>query len=125
VLIVIVKITVKLTAPRNYLRKEKEIMQRSLLAITVVLGLVTILASGCVYLNVQRPLDENFDKTDLGTKVGKSEVESVLWLFAWGDGGTRAAADNGGIKIIKHADTAYQVFLFGLYARVTTVVYGD
>ena len=87
--------------------------------------LLILLMSGCAYFNVQRPLDKNFNQTDLGTKQGRSSSRSLLWLFAWGDSGTRAAADNGDIHIIKHADTEYYLILFGLYARITTVVYGD
>jgi len=87
--------------------------------------LVALLVQGCAYTRIQRPLDTNYDKTTLGTKVGYSHSRSILWLFAWGDGGTKAAAENGSITTIRHADTQYKVVLFGLYARVTTVVYGD
>jgi len=80
---------------------------------------------GCIYSKVQRPLDENFDQTRLGSKTGRSHFQSVLWLVAWGDGGTKAAAENGGITTIRHADTEYTLILFGLYTRATTIVYGD
>ncbi len=87
--------------------------------------LVALLASGCLYSKVQRPLDRDFNTTELGTKEGRSTNHSILWLVAWGDAGTRAAADNGGISVIRHADQEFMVLLFGLYARYTTVVYGD
>jgi len=87
--------------------------------------LIALLVQGCAYTHIQRPLDTNYDRTSLGTKVGRSHSRSILWLFAWGDGGTKAAAENGGITIIRHADFQYRAVLFGLYARVTTVVYGD
>jgi hypothetical protein len=87
--------------------------------------LIALLVQGCAYSHIQRPLDTNYDRTSLGIKVGYSHARSILWLFAWGDGGTKAAAENGGITIITHADTQYNMILFGLYARVTTVVYGD
>ena len=87
--------------------------------------LVALLVQGCAYTRIQRPLDTDYDRTSLGTKVGYSHARSILWLFAWGDGGTKAAAENGDIVIIRHADIQYKVVLFGLYARVTTVVYGD
>ncbi len=83
------------------------------------------LVEGCVYSSVQRPLDTDFDKTTLGTKVGESHFQSFLWLFAWGDAGSKAAADQGGIKTIHHADVHFKTVLFGLYTRMTTVVYGD
>jgi hypothetical protein len=91
----------------------------------MVLILMSFLISGCVYSNVQRPLGTEYNKTELGTKTGLSSNYSVLWLVAWGDAGTKAAAENGGIKVIRHADARIFSLLFGLYAKVTTVVYGD
>jgi len=105
--------------------KEKIKMKRSVLGVTACIMILTFLASGCVYMKVQRPHDKNYELTELGEKIGKSELKSCLWLFAWGDAGTKAAADNGGIKVIKHADVEYFVVLLGLYTRITTVVYGD
>ena len=91
----------------------------------LVCSVVFFLVNGCAYLNVQVPLDKNFNKTELGTKIGVSEAKSILWLFSWGDAGTKAAAENGGIKVIKYADKGYLTICFGLYSRITTVVYGD
>jgi len=99
-------------------------MKRALMIIVCV-GYVTILLSGCVYTKVQRPHDKNYDKTELGTKEGRASLQSICWLVAWGDAGTRAAAENGNIKIIRHADVEYYTILLGLYTRLTTVVYGD
>jgi hypothetical protein len=98
-------------------------MKRSIQA--VVCLMVFFLMTGCIYLNVQNPLDRNFNKTELGTKKGTSDFKSILWLFAWGDASTRAAAENGGIKVIKHADKKTFLLLGGLYFKRTTVVYGD
>lgn len=83
------------------------------------------LASGCVYTNVVVPLDTDLDRTELGSKVGESSSESVLWLLAWGDGGTQAAAKEAGITTLRHADRRIFSLLFGLYYRQTTIVYGD
>ena len=91
----------------------------------VCLLLAAIMLQGCAYSHIQGPLDTNFDNTVLGPKVGKSHTRSVLWLFAWGDGGTRAAAENGEITTITHADFEYTIYCFGIYTRVTTVVYGE
>jgi hypothetical protein len=91
----------------------------------IALLLLSLLVPGCVYTNVQRPLGTEFNKTELGTKTGTSRSHSVLWLVAWGDGGTKAAAENGKIQVIRYADTKLFFLLFGLYARVTTIVYGD
>lgn len=89
------------------------------------LALVAALLSGCAYSNVQRPLGTEFNKTPLGTKTGKASSRSVLWLVAWGDAGTRAAAEQGGISVIHHADVRIFFLLFGLYSEMTTIVYGD
>lgn len=87
--------------------------------------LVGLFLQGCAYSHVQRPLDTDYDSTSLGGKVGRSHIQSALWLFAWGDGGSKTAAQEGGITVIRHADTEYTVILFGLYSKITTVVYGD
>ena len=83
------------------------------------------LLSGCLYSDVAIPLDTNLDETRLGQKVGRAQVQSLLWLFAWGDSGMQAAAKEGGITTLRHADQESLVVLFGLYFRQTTVVYGD
>ena len=82
------------------------------------------LASGC-FVNTKLPLDRNLDRTVLGSKVGRASAEGYLWAFALGDAGIQAAARNGGIQTIQHADQEYFIVLGGLYARLTTVVYGD
>ena len=68
---------------------------------------------------------QGFSNHGFGSKEGRASNLSILWLFAWGDAGTKAAADNGDISVIKHADQEFMAVLFGLYFRVTTVVYGD
>jgi len=86
---------------------------------------LVLIGSGCAYMHVQRPLGTNFDNTQLGSKEGRSNAYSVLWLVAWGDAGTKAAASQGDIKVIRYADTEVKSVLLGIYSRVTTVVYGD
>jgi len=100
-------------------------MKRSVLGVVACFMILTFVTSGCIFMKVQRPHDKDYALTELGDKIGKSELKSFLWLFAWGDAGTKAAADNGGIKVIKHADVEYYVILMGLYTRITTVLYGD
>jgi hypothetical protein len=97
-------------------------MRKFLLVFLIALS---FLQSGCLYTNVKYPLDEDLLNTDLGSKVGKASNHIVLWLFAWGDAGTEAAAKDGNIKIVKHLDAERYVLLFGLYSKVTTVAYGD
>ena len=85
----------------------------------------TMFFSGCAYVDVKTPYDKNLDNTQLGSKVGYSHLNSVMWLIAWGDSSYSAAAKDGGITIMRHADQQIQYYLFGLYARRTTIVYGD
>lgn len=80
---------------------------------------------GCVYADFKTTLDTDLNATRLGSKTGESSTHSVLWLAAWGDSGCKAAAENGDITTINHADTKVFSILWGLYSKVTTVVYGD
>ena len=98
-------------------------MTRKLLpALLLCLALLT---PGCAYVNIQTPYDRNLENTDLGSKRGTATTHSLLWLFAWGDGSYAAAARNGDIKVLKHADQEIKTFLFGLYGQRTVIVYGD
>lgn len=93
-----------------------------------LLGLVLLAAplfSGCLYTHIQTPLDEDLDRTRLGNKIGRSQWQSVLWAVAWGDAGTQAAAQQGGLTVINHADTEMFVIFFGVYASQTTILYGE
>src|SRR5262245_51817152 len=94
----------------------------------LLLGLALLgapLFGGCIYTHIQTPLDLDLDRTQLGTKVGRSQWRSVLWAVAWGDAGTQAAARQGGLNVINHADSETFVILFGVYASETTILYGD
>lgn len=88
--------------------------------------LITLtICSACVYSKVKLPLDTDLQETTLGDKVGEASLRSVLFLFAWGDASTHAAAKNGDITTIKHLDAEYSSYLFGLYSKRTTIAYGD
>jgi len=84
-----------------------------------------LIAGGCAYSNISGPYDLNIENTEFGTKVGRASNYSVLWLVAWGDGGYKAAAENGGITVMKHSDYQVTQYLMGLYVKQTTIVYGD
>lgn len=88
-------------------------------------ALLWLATTGCVYMNVTAPLDTDLDKTELGSKVGKSEAQSVLGVVAWGDAGTQAAARNGGITTLRQMDQETFAILGFVYVRVRTVLYGD
>ena len=91
----------------------------------VVLVTTMLAANGCIYTNVTMPLSTELNQADLGQKQGESSMYSILWLFAWGDAGQAHAARSGGVTVITHMDRETQMILFGLYSRVTTIVYGD
>lgn len=91
----------------------------------VLLLLLAVSISGCVYMDVKTPLDKNVNNTVLGSKVGVSKSHSVLWLVAWGDAGTAAAAKDGEITNITHLDARYYTILFGIYSSRETIAYGD
>lgn len=88
------------------------------------LALLLVTLPGCLYANFKFPLDEDLQETELGDKVGTSRLQAFLWLVMVGDAGTQAAAENGGIRVMTHADRAILSVLFGLYFRETTIVYG-
>jgi len=91
----------------------------------VAATLVVCVLSGCVYSHVLTPYDTDLNKTVLGQKQGKAAMESVLWLIAWGDASTAAAAKQGGLTTVNHMDRETLFVLFGLYSKSTTIVYGD
>lgn len=92
-----------------------------------VLILVTsaILLTNCMYTHVTMPLSTELNRTELGQKQGESSMYSLLWLFSWGDAGAAMAAKKGGINILTHMDREVEMLLFGVYTRVTTIVYGE
>jgi hypothetical protein len=96
---------------------------RPLIVLILAISLLTL--SGCAYMNTKIPLDLDLDQTVLGQKSGVAEARSVLWLVAWGDASYAAAAKNGGITTLRHADQEVFSVLFGLYTRYRVVVYGD
>ena len=86
---------------------------------------IIITMSGCAYTNIRIPLDTSLEKTQLGSKVGKSSTYSVMWLAAWGDSSYAKAAKDGNLKVMNHSDVEIQQYLFGLFVKETTIVYGD
>lgn len=93
--------------------------------VTAVAMIAAVLLMGCVYAHVLTPYDTNVDKTVLGQKQGKASLHSVLWLVAWGDASTAAAAKEGGITTVNHMDRELLNVVFGIYTETTTIVYGD
>jgi len=79
---------------------------------------------GWVYSEVKAPLDIDMDKTTLGTKVGRAQVESILGLVSTGDCSIQKAASSAGIMTVNHVDYEYYNVL-GVIQRFTVIVYGD
>jgi len=100
-------------------------MGRSFLSVLLAAAILSTMLSGCVYMNIRAPMDTDVARTQLGSKVGRSTSQSVLWLFAWGDSGVEAAAAQGELETINHLDVEYFLVLFGVYVERTTIAYGD
>jgi len=77
-----------------------------------------------IYSDVSAPIDTDADAQPLGSKTGRASTEQVLSLFAWGDASIQAAAEDGKITKINHADYHYTNFL-GIYSKFTMIVTGD
>ncbi|MGK0154164.1 MAG: hypothetical protein ACI9SE_001115 [Neolewinella sp.] len=100
-------------------------IQRMKKALLCLSALACLSLQSCVLINIQVPLDTDLQDTDLGDKTGESSFQSVLGLVMWGNAGTQAAAMDGGITTLKHADQQIFSVLWGVYYRQTTVVYGN
>jgi hypothetical protein len=85
---------------------------------------------GLLFTNQQAPLMTDFDETRLGPKHGKASVRyfrDPLFTgldFAWDDACLRAAAKNGNITTVRHADYEF-LSILGIFARFTVHAYGD
>jgi hypothetical protein len=90
-----------------------------------LLGLSLTALPGCIFAHTKEPLDTDLNQTKLGAKTGEAKTYEWLWLVMWGDASTQAAAKNGGINVVNHADMEDFVILGGLYWEHTTIVYGD
>ena len=97
---------------------------KSKILLAIVLAII-FAGSGCAYVNIKTPFDTDLNRTDLGSKKGIATAYSVLWLVSWGDASYAAAAKNGDITVLKHADQEMKQILLGLYTRWSVVVYGD
>lgn len=103
-----------------------------------MLALAAVLASaGCVtapvvpplagvYTNIEAPLDLNAaGGKAIGPKRGEASSIAILGLVAVGDAGVWAAAENGGITRVNHLDYHFKSYVFGVFAKYTTIAYGE
>ncbi len=86
---------------------------------------------GFVYGHNSAPLQVDFEGESLGAKRGTATTHWLrdiiltgLPLAAWGEASIEAAARDGGITEVKHAD--YEIMnVLGVYMAFTVHVYGD
>ena len=109
---------------------------KKLIGFNILTALVLSLMTGCVtapfvppqgmaFSQTAAPLDIEFEDTKIaGTKSGRAEITCILGLFTFGDASSKAAAANGGITTIDHAD--YEHFnVLGIFQKTTVIVYGN
>ena len=79
---------------------------------------------GYAFSQTKAPLDVDFNNTQIaGMNRGTAEVINILGLFSFGDASAKAAAENGRISTIVHAD--YEHFnILGIFQKTTVIVYG-
>ena len=83
------------------------------------------LAPAYLYADHYAPLDTNFNNTQIaGLRKGESSVTNILGLISYGDAGALAAAEDGEISRIHHADYRFKNIL-GIWSKYTTIVYGE
>lgn len=88
------------------------------------------LPMGAIYTQTRAPLQVDFDETRLGSKRSEASTSYFLWPlilpmnFAWGDAGVAEAAREGNITTVHHVDYEF-LNVLGMWARFTTIVYGD
>jgi len=107
----------------------------TVLLVTALLGVVLAGCAGFVWAPVvpppalvltsyDAPLDTDLDNTPMDLRKGTSSCINVLGIVTIGDAGVRAAAKDGNISRVHHAD--YKFFnVLGVFSKYTTVVYGE
>lgn len=79
---------------------------------------------GFVFQNVTMNKDVSTGN-DIGSKTGTACTHGILSVIFVGDGGINAAAEQGGIKVVKAVDYSRLSILTVLYNRVCTIARGD
>ena len=103
-----------------------------------ILALLLLSGCGIIYTDIEvprayrsaTPIDVESKPTDK-IVIGESCNQSVLFLFAWGKGGYVAATKNalekeppGSILYDVQTDMKGEVYAFGIYTKICTVVRG-
>lgn len=107
---------------------------KMLLALAVFTG-IAICITGCavkapyeppqtvIYAKYKAPVSIG-TTGDLGSKKGREVVKTYFSLVSVGDNSVKTAAENAGIKKIKHIGYEWENILF-IYQETAIVVYGD
>lgn len=105
-----------------------------LLCVVVMSGCVTNMypggptPAGIVYTEVTSPaqcLTVATDNTAKSLRKGEASSMAFLGLFAFGDSGLEAAMRDARITKVHHADHTVQHFLYAVFIRSKTIVYGE
>ena len=108
---------------------------RIALTVCVAMTMAVAAGSGCAYRApvvpafgmgvhaTSQPMDVEFNATKIRRPSGEASCVSVLGLWSRGDASIRAAAEQGNIRLVYHADSRF-VNVLGIYQKHTTVVYG-
>ena len=92
-------------------------------AILVIIFFLMLSTVGCYQFTTPSIATSNYE--NVGTdRVGTAECQEILGVYAWGDCSIQAAMKNGKITKIHHVDHYWQIYVFGVYAVLTTQVYG-
>ena len=105
------------------MRRTLAVLSLLFIMATAFTGCASYLPLGMVYTEVTSPVSVT-DSDISHSKVGTAVATSVLGIVATGDASVRAAANNGGIKKIKHVEYSVKNIL-GIVGEYTTTVYGD
>ena len=106
---------------------------RKVLIVLMVISFTALVLTGCaavkapvsngaIYTNVQGPVAATV--ADTFSKCGESSCVAVLGIVSTGDASIEAAMQNGGITKIHHVDHK-SMNILGVYAKFTTIVYGE
>ena len=85
-------------------------------------GVAAPVTNGALFTNVDGP-GVATQASDY-SKVGESSCNAILGLVSVGDASIKEAMKAGGIDTIHHVDYK-SVSVLGIYAKFTTVVYGN
>lgn len=77
--------------------------------------------NGSIYTDVKGPV--SMGTATGSSKVGEAKATSIVGV-ALGDASIETAMKNGGITKVHHIDTKVRNIL-GVYAEITTIVYGE